>query len=61
MQGKFPRTIEAARALMYVNLASAYCLQRQHEKARKCLEQVCSCFQSRKTIVLLINYYHSIL
>lgn len=52
MQGKFPRTVEAARALMYVNLASAYCLQRQHEKARKCIEQVCSYLQARERIVL---------
>ncbi|EDV29821.1 uncharacterized protein TRIADDRAFT_52629 [Trichoplax adhaerens] len=36
---KFPRTIESARALMFVNLASAYCLQRKPEKARKCIEQ----------------------
>lgn len=38
---QFPSSVAGARAVMLFNLASIYCLQREVEKARKVLQQVC--------------------
>ena len=54
---QFPSSVAGARAVMLFNLASAYCLQKEVEKARKVLQQTATLFGEIPSQVVLLSAY----
>jgi CCR4-NOT transcription complex subunit 10 len=46
--GNFPTSVQTAKGLAYLNLASLYCIRREIDRARKALLQVATLFASTK-------------